>query len=44
MSRVRGNIRDRQTMRSFVMGGIVFDSTDLASLPPPSLFYSLFCM
>jgi hypothetical protein len=44
MSRVRGNIRDRQMMRSFDMDGIVFDFSGLASLPPPSLFYSLFGM
>jgi hypothetical protein len=38
MSRVRGNIHDRQMMRSFNMDGSVFDFSDLASLPPPSLF------
>ena len=31
MSRVRGTIRDRQTMRSFNMGGILFDFPDPVS-------------
>lgn len=31
MSRVRGTIRDRQAMRSFNMGGILFDFPDPVS-------------